>query len=215
MTTLYGHLPPIMVKTTSSPFGGQGRTRVLLALSLLGESYPRELARLLEMPLSGVQGALRGLELDGLVVGRSLGRTRVFQLNPRYFAAAALGEVLRRPGAPAGPGGPPSAAGRAGPASPCEDHRTVGPGRGGGCGRGRLTATRHQGRAERWRVREPVHPGCLPVGRHGFHPDRPREAVATGRRDGDARVHPERGSVRASPDAVLRGVPSWASRDRQ
>lgn len=85
-----------MVKTTSSPFGGQGRTRALLALSLLRESYPRELARLLEMPLSGVQGALRGLELDGLVVGRSLGRTRVFQLNPRYFAAAALGEFLRR-----------------------------------------------------------------------------------------------------------------------
>ena len=85
-----------MVRTTSSPFGGQGRTRVLLALSLLGESYARELARLLEMPLSGVQGALRGLELDGLVVGRSLGRTHIFQLNPRYLAAAALGEFLRR-----------------------------------------------------------------------------------------------------------------------
>jgi DNA-binding transcriptional ArsR family regulator len=85
-----------MVKTTSSPFGGQGRTRVLLALSLLGESYPRELTRLLDMPLSGVQRALRGLELDGLVAGRSVGRTRVFQLNPRYFAAAALHAFLRR-----------------------------------------------------------------------------------------------------------------------
>lgn len=85
-----------MVKATSSPFGGQGRTRVLLALRLLGESYPRELARLLEMPPSGVQKALRGLELDGLVAGRSLGRTRVSQLNPRYFAAAALSEFLLR-----------------------------------------------------------------------------------------------------------------------
>lgn len=86
----------MMVKATSSPFGGQGRTRVLLALRLRGESYPRELARLLEMALSGVQKALRGLELDGLVAGRSLGRTRVFQLNPRYFAAAALSEFLLR-----------------------------------------------------------------------------------------------------------------------
>ncbi|MBI3030783.1 MAG: helix-turn-helix transcriptional regulator [Candidatus Rokubacteria bacterium] len=85
-----------MVKMTSSPFGGLGRTRTLLALSLLGESYPRELARVLDMPLSGVQGALRGLELDSLVAGRSVGRMRVFQLNPRYFAAAALGEFLRR-----------------------------------------------------------------------------------------------------------------------
>ena len=36
---------------TSSPFGGQTRTRLLLALRLLEESYPRELARLLERPL--------------------------------------------------------------------------------------------------------------------------------------------------------------------
>lgn len=85
-----------MVKSTSSPFGGQARTRVLLALRLLAESYPRELARVLEMPLSGVQRALRSLELDGLVAGRSLGRTRVFRLNPRYFAAESLGEFLLR-----------------------------------------------------------------------------------------------------------------------
>jgi hypothetical protein len=45
----------------SSPFGGQARTRVLLALRLLDESYPRELARLLDVPLNGVQMALRGL----------------------------------------------------------------------------------------------------------------------------------------------------------
>jgi hypothetical protein len=85
-----------MVKSKSSPFGGQGRTRVLLALRLLGESYPRELARVLEMPVSGVQKAVQGLELDGLVAGRSLGRTRVVQLNPRYFAATALSEFLLR-----------------------------------------------------------------------------------------------------------------------
>jgi hypothetical protein len=35
----------MMIRLTSSPFGGQTRTRVLLALRLLGESYPRELAR--------------------------------------------------------------------------------------------------------------------------------------------------------------------------
>lgn len=84
------------VKTASSPFGGQARTRVLLALRLLGDSYPRELARLLEMRLSGVQKAVRGLELDGLVAGRSVGRTRLYQLNPRYFAADALFAYLSR-----------------------------------------------------------------------------------------------------------------------
>ncbi len=84
------------VKHTSSPFGGQARTRVLLALRLLGDSYPRELSRLIEMPLSGVQRALQSLEVDGLVAGRSVGRMRLYQLNPRYFAADALLAYLSR-----------------------------------------------------------------------------------------------------------------------
>jgi DNA-binding IclR family transcriptional regulator len=86
----------MVVKAVSSPFGGQVRTQVLLALRLLGESYPRELARVLERPLSGVQKALQGLELDGLVAGRSLGRTRLYQLNPRYFASDTLFAYLSR-----------------------------------------------------------------------------------------------------------------------
>jgi DNA-binding FadR family transcriptional regulator len=69
---------------------------VLLALSLLGESYPRELSRVLDATLSGVQRALQSLELDGIVAGRSVGRTRVFQLDPRYFARDALKQFLRR-----------------------------------------------------------------------------------------------------------------------
>src|SRR4029434_2315401 len=85
-----------MVIKSSSPFGSGTRTRVLLALSLLGESYARELARVLRAPLSGVQKALQSLELDGLVAGRSVGRTRVFQLDPRYFARDALRQCLFR-----------------------------------------------------------------------------------------------------------------------
>ena len=85
-----------MVLATSSPFGSATRTRVLLALFLLGESYPRELSRVVGSPLNGVQQALRGLERDGLVAGRSVGRTRVFQLDPRYFARDALKQFLRR-----------------------------------------------------------------------------------------------------------------------
>ena len=80
----------------SSPFGGWTRTRVLLALRLLEESYPRELARILEAPPSGVLKALRSLELDGLVAGRNVGRTRVFRINPRYFAAEDLNRFLWR-----------------------------------------------------------------------------------------------------------------------
>ena len=81
---------------TSSPFGGQARTRVLMALRLLEESYPRELSRLLGASLSGVQMALRGLERDGLVAGRLAGRTRLFRLSPRYFAREELQRYLLR-----------------------------------------------------------------------------------------------------------------------
>src|SRR3990167_7884380 len=84
------------IKSSSSPFGGTGRTRLLLALRLLSESYPRELARVLAMLFSSVQKALRSLERDGLVAGRSVGRTRVVRLDPRYFAFDDLQRLLLR-----------------------------------------------------------------------------------------------------------------------
>src|SRR6266568_2708548 len=80
----------------SSPFGSQTRTRVLLALRLLEESYPRELARLLDAPLSVVQKAIRSLERDALLTGRAIGRTRAFRLNPTYFARRELQSFLLR-----------------------------------------------------------------------------------------------------------------------
>lgn len=80
----------------SSPFGSRTRTRTLLALALMSESYPRELARVLETPLFAVQKALASLERDQLVAGRLLGRTRLYGLNPRYLASRELREYLER-----------------------------------------------------------------------------------------------------------------------
>ena len=72
------------------------RTRVLIALSLLETSYPRELSRLLGSSISAVLKALGGLELDGLVAGRSVGRMREVRLNPLYFAHRELAAYLAR-----------------------------------------------------------------------------------------------------------------------
>lgn len=85
-----------MVVGRSSPFGGRTRTEALIALRLLEESYAREIARLLERPLSGVQKALKSLESDGLVAGRTQGRTRLLRLSPRYFAYDELRAYLAR-----------------------------------------------------------------------------------------------------------------------
>ena len=84
------------VSTQSSPFGSRTRTRILTALELLRESYPRELARILGTSLSVVQKALRSLERDGLVAGRAVGRTRTYMIHPSYFAVRELRQLTRR-----------------------------------------------------------------------------------------------------------------------
>jgi DNA-binding transcriptional ArsR family regulator len=81
---------------SSSPFGSQARTRAMLALSIMAETYPRELARMLDAPLFSVQKALASLERDGLVASRLLGRTRLYALNPRYLATRELREYVER-----------------------------------------------------------------------------------------------------------------------
>jgi DNA-binding transcriptional ArsR family regulator len=80
----------------SSPFGSQTRTRVLVALSLLEQSYARELARLLGVRISVIQKAILSLEKDAIVSARSVGRTRVVTVNPRYFARRELLAYLAR-----------------------------------------------------------------------------------------------------------------------
>ncbi len=84
------------VTASSSPFGSRARTRVLLVLRLLEESYAREIAPLVELSLSSVQKGLQSLERDGLVAGRSAGRTRLYRLNPRAHARRELERYLDR-----------------------------------------------------------------------------------------------------------------------
>lgn len=84
------------VNSNSSPFGSGARTAVLLGLRLLTESYPRELARLLDRNLSAVQRALASLERDGLVAARTVGRTRLYRVNPRAYARRELESYLSR-----------------------------------------------------------------------------------------------------------------------
>jgi predicted transcriptional regulator len=84
------------IRALGSPFGSETRTRVLVTLSLLGSSFQRELSRLLGRSPSVVQKALTGLERDGLVAGRLVGRTRSYTLNPRYFGLKELEAFLAR-----------------------------------------------------------------------------------------------------------------------
>jgi DNA-binding transcriptional ArsR family regulator len=84
------------VVSGSAPFGSDTRTRVLILLQLLGSSYARELARLLDVSLSTVQKAVASLDRDDLVAAQPVGRARLYRINPRYFARRELEAYLRR-----------------------------------------------------------------------------------------------------------------------
>src|SRR5262245_46718132 len=75
-------------------FGSPRKTKVLLLLALLGETFPSEICRLLEAKMGPVLYILDALELEGVVASQRLGRTRRLRLDPRYFAAKELRALL-------------------------------------------------------------------------------------------------------------------------
>lgn len=77
-------------------FGSTARTRVLLVIALLEQSYPREIARTAKVPLLSAQRIVNDLERQGIVASRLLGAQREVRLNPSYFAAAELRALLLR-----------------------------------------------------------------------------------------------------------------------
>lgn len=83
----------------SALFGGRNRTAILVAIRMLDATYPSELAALLGLRLFTVQQALRALELEQAIVTRSVGRTRLVTLNPRYPAHGPLADLLWQLGA--------------------------------------------------------------------------------------------------------------------
>jgi hypothetical protein len=85
MTTMPGRL-----------FGSRRRTEVLIMTALMGETYPTELARLLDAPLYSVQTIVDGLRRDGVVARRTLGRMSLVSLDPRYHGHRELKALLLR-----------------------------------------------------------------------------------------------------------------------
>jgi DNA-binding IclR family transcriptional regulator len=85
---------------TTSPvpplLGGPRRTQVLVLTALLGETYPTELARLLQAPVYSVQRIVDGLDKAGVFATRLSGRTRRVSLDPRFFAFKELRQLLLR-----------------------------------------------------------------------------------------------------------------------
>lgn len=96
MTDILGHMTDKIGDEAMPELFGRTRTGILMLLYLLPDSYPRQLSGLLGVSLSTVQSALVRLERDGVVASRIAGRSRRTTLNPRYFAARQLRELLAR-----------------------------------------------------------------------------------------------------------------------
>lgn len=85
-----------MAQSQLDLFGSRRRTEILILLGLLEESYPSELASLLQAPLYSVQRILADLEDQGVVASRLRGRTRLVSINPRFYAVQELRALLAR-----------------------------------------------------------------------------------------------------------------------
>jgi DNA-binding transcriptional ArsR family regulator len=79
-----------------SLLGSKSRERVLVYLYCRREGYAREIARFYKTDLDPVQKQLSRLEYGGVIASRQAGRTRLYQLNPRYVFSRELGALLKR-----------------------------------------------------------------------------------------------------------------------
>jgi DNA-binding transcriptional ArsR family regulator len=75
-------------------FGSPNRTRILLAIALLGDSYVLQLAELLKLQQSMVFRIVNDFEQDGIVTSRYVGRTRTISLNLRRYGMTDLENFL-------------------------------------------------------------------------------------------------------------------------
>ena len=77
-------------------FGTENSVRVLIFLLARNEGYAREIARQFDTNLYAIQRQLEKLEAGGVLVSRTAGRTRLYQLNPRYPFLGELKQLLEK-----------------------------------------------------------------------------------------------------------------------
>lgn len=64
--------------------GSQSSERVLIFIVARGQGYATEIARLFNTELYSIQKQLDKLEMGGVLVSQTAGRTRLYSFNPRY-----------------------------------------------------------------------------------------------------------------------------------
>jgi hypothetical protein len=79
-----------------SILGSQNSERVLIFLFARNEGYASEIANFYSTDLYAIQKQLEKMELGGVLVSRTAGRTRLYAFNPRYPFLGELKSLLEK-----------------------------------------------------------------------------------------------------------------------
>jgi len=75
-------------------FGSKTAAEVLLFVAAYDSGHAARIAKTFGSPLSGIQRQLLKFETNGILVSRLIGKTRVFEFNPRNVTARNLKQFL-------------------------------------------------------------------------------------------------------------------------
>jgi len=79
-------------------FGSKNRERVLQYILANHQGYAKEIADFYASSVDPIQKQLERLELGGVLVSHTVGRTRIFTFNPRYAFKKELTALLEKAG---------------------------------------------------------------------------------------------------------------------
>jgi hypothetical protein len=80
----------------SGLFGNETAEKVLLSIANYGSGYPRGIASNFGIPVSQVQRQLERFEREAVLSSRLVGKTRVYEFNPRYLFRDELDALLKK-----------------------------------------------------------------------------------------------------------------------
>ena len=76
--------------------GSRSSEQVLIFLLARNEGYPTEIAQFYDADLYAIQRQLEKMESSNILVSRKVGRTRVYEFNPRYAFLEELKSILEK-----------------------------------------------------------------------------------------------------------------------
>ncbi len=76
-------------------YGNQTIEKLLWYLDLYAEGYATSIAKTCGIPLTTVQNSLNRLEAGGILSSTLIGKTRVYEFNPRWPFLSELRSLLR------------------------------------------------------------------------------------------------------------------------